>query len=103
DAKVWLVVRVAPDRSLRRWLDKLRPLRLFAPLPVLIVTGSPFHGDRVERDLRAWQRLRRIELTIRFAPLFDAQPNPAEVRATGRDRYLAAHGIGVTALELPDL
>ena len=103
DANVWLVVRVAPDRNLRRWLDKLRPLRLFAPLPVLIVTGSSFYGDRVERDLKAWQRLRRIELSVRYAPSFMAQPNPFDAPATGQDRYLAARGIGVAALELPDI
>ena len=103
DANVWLVVRVAPDRNLRRWLDKFLPLRLFAPLPVLIVSSSPMDGDRIARDLKAWQRLRRIELAVRYAPSFMAQPNPFDAPATGQDRYLAARGIGVAALELPDI
>jgi hypothetical protein len=40
---------------------------------------------------------------VRYAPSFMAQPNPFDAPATGQDRYLAARGIGVAALELPDI
>lgn len=99
----WLVVRVWPERNLRRWLDKLLPLRVFAPLPVLVVSGTPIDSDRLQRDLTAWQRARRVELALRWAPCFVAQPDPCEAPPTDQDRYLSAHGIGVSALPLPDI